>query len=161
MKTYSLLIAFFFFSISQAQTLTRSAIGTFGASITKNNLMLQQIAGQSSTSGTVITSGQILRQGFIQPPQLLGIEASNNIYHIRIYPNPSSGVFNFVVESSNGTTMNYKIYDITGRIIASQPALFNIPVSVKQITFAQGVYFLVITDGAKICGTQKIVITSN
>jgi hypothetical protein len=76
-----------------------------------------------------------------------------------IYPNPSDGIFNIQLESSNSEEALIQLFDIRGRLI-NQQSIGNQSTIQKQVDFgnvSEGVYLMKVTKGNE-SGTQKLVI---
>jgi hypothetical protein len=69
-----------------------------------------------------------------------------------VYPNPSSGVFNLVVQQNAGEEIFVKLYDINGRVlkqVKEQTVGFiqKIPIDLTQSIYAGGIYLIEVTGG--------------
>lgn len=70
----------------------------------------------------------------------------------QVYPNPSSGVFNLIVQQNAGEDIRAKIYDINGRVIKNvkeQTTGFvqKVQIDLTSGAHADGVYLIEVTDG--------------
>ncbi len=71
-----------------------------------------------------------------------------------VYPNPSSGIFNLVVQVNEGEEINVKVYDAAGRLARQQKLAANgfvqkIPVDLNGHAIATGLYLLEVSAGDK------------
>jgi hypothetical protein len=70
----------------------------------------------------------------------------------QVYPNPSTGVFNLVVQQNAGEEISVKLYDINGRIlkqVKEQTVGFvqKIQIDLTQSIYAGGIYLVEVTGG--------------
>jgi PKD repeat protein len=64
-----------------------------------------------------------------------------------VYPNPSSGAFNFIVESSYDAPVTIQVVDVTGKVIITQNNLpHNVEFSIGE-SLPQGIYFAKVQQG--------------
>ena len=64
-----------------------------------------------------------------------------------VYPNPSSGSFNFIVESSYDAPVTIQVVDVTGKVIITQNNLpHNVEFSIGE-SLPQGIYFAKVQQG--------------
>jgi len=71
-----------------------------------------------------------------------------------VYPNPSSGLFNLVVQADDGTEINARVYDAAGRVVrqVKLPAsgfLQKIPLDLRGHEIANGLYYLEVSAGGR------------
>jgi hypothetical protein len=72
----------------------------------------------------------------------------------QVYPNPSTGVFNFVYQLNDGEPMTVKLYDVNGRTVKEYQVVANgfmqkMLIDMQQKQFAVGLYLLEATAGEK------------
>ena len=72
----------------------------------------------------------------------------------QVYPNPSAGLFNLVVQVNEGEEINVKVYDATGRLARQQKQAANgfvqkIQVDLGGSDIASGLYLLEVSAGNK------------
>ena len=82
----------------------------------------------------------------------VGIDVNNFASKVRIYPNPSHGQFSVEIETENNMTADFIIYDLTGRVIASQQNVLHTganTVSISLNSIAAGTYVLQMRNGSK------------
>ena len=129
-----------------AQTLTRSVIGSFGNSTTNDGITLQQSVGQPALVNNVNVDGTGLRQGFQQPISF--IEEQNEL-NVTLYPNPNQGEFSFIVEEDTEIKLQYQLFDQQGKLIFQGKTDSNLltPISIQQPS--PGMYHLKVSDGTK------------
>ena len=72
----------------------------------------------------------------------------------QVYPNPSTGLFNLVVQANDGEEINIKVYDAAGRLTRQHQMTANgfvqkIPVDLNGSDIASGLYLLEVSAGDK------------
>jgi hypothetical protein len=72
----------------------------------------------------------------------------------QVYPNPSSGVYNFIYQLNQDETMAVKIYDVNGKLVKQQNFQGNGFVQKSEINlraerYAPGIYLLIAEAGEK------------
>jgi hypothetical protein len=129
-----------------AQTLTRSVIGSFGNSTTMEGITLQQSVGQPALVNNENFEGTGLRQGFQQP--IMFIEEQNEL-NVLLYPNPNQGEFSFIVDEDSEIKLQYQLFDQQGKLIFQGQTEANLltPISIQQPS--PGMYHLKVSDGTK------------
>jgi len=93
-----------------------------------------------------------------------GIDDLAELPNIKVYPNPSHGSFNVEFPELNSGSLHLEIIDQLGNI-RYETSLFSNELNQKSILFdtnkvslSTGVYFLKLSSGNNLIGTQKIVI---
>jgi hypothetical protein len=129
-----------------AQTLTRSVIGSFGNSTTMEGITLQQSVGQPALVNNENFEGTGLRQGFQQP--IMFIEEQNEL-NVLLYPNPNQGEFSFIVDEDSEIKLQYQLFDQQGKLIFQGQTEANLltPISIQQPS--PRMYHLKVSDGTK------------
>jgi hypothetical protein len=152
--------------ISEAQaqvSIKRSTISCFGPSTTTyENFSLQQTAGQSSIVSTWQSSDAdiFLRQGFIQPPISILIPAPITVKSFHLFPNPTNGEINFMVDlNGNSKSFYYEIKNMLGQNINTGKGESKLTHKVDLSDVAEGMYFLSIRsiNNEKLT-TRKIIV---
>ncbi len=82
-------------------------------------------------------------------------EKSNDII-VTVFPNPSSGVFNLVINNSNNKNINVEVLSINGKLELTQQ-LENTNQQINLTHLKSGIYLIRINHGTDII-TKKIVI---
>ncbi len=77
----------------------------------------------------------------------------NNI-EFKIYPNPTTGIVNFSIESKDKTALDLIIYDILGKAIFSGQMLHN-QLQLDMSHYGNGIYFYLIKSNDKIVSKGK------
>ena len=79
---------------------------------------------------------------------------------IKIFPNPSSGNFNVMLNDFEGNNFDLNIYNVTGQLIYNQANLqptIGYPVSIGN---TKGIYFLEIKSENKVISREKLIINN-
>jgi Divergent InlB B-repeat domain/Secretion system C-terminal sorting domain/Beta-propeller repeat len=104
-----------------------------------------------------LTSNRNLVANFIITPTGIVNQEMNNLIHV--YPNPSTGVFNVQLNSTETTQL--KVSDSFGKSVYQNkdisPSQITIGISIDLSSQTNGVYFLEITTG-KNTRTEKIIL---
>jgi hypothetical protein len=80
--------------------------------------------------------------------------AENAKINIAIYPNPNSGTQFTADFTDNYGSLNYKIIDLTGRVVAQNQLQHT-----NEIHLLSGVYLIQVADKNQVIYNQKLVIT--
>ena len=72
----------------------------------------------------------------------------------QVYPNPSTGVYNYVYQLNYGETMKVKVYDVNGKLVkqlnpSGNGFIQKILIDLKSPEYAPGVYLLMAESGEK------------
>ncbi len=148
-----------------------SNMGNHGIVFSKNNTNRLYIAGgyktQMTVDSTTLTCGvsyeeEISVLKFSMPDAgTTGVNNDNvsNDERINIYPNPSSGIFNFISNRYSETLLT--IYNMTGEIILSTASNTG-TVSLDLSQYPSGVYFAEFTTGELgKTDIQKIILLNS
>jgi hypothetical protein len=80
---------------------------------------------------------------------------NNTLESFKIYPNPSTAVFN--IQRKNSAEMEVNVYDITGKLVFREQNILKSHYSLNLTGISQGLYFLRINEGDKQA-TRQIMI---
>ena len=143
-------------SLSFAQEIVRSTIGSIGTSMSNETITVQQTAGQpSAITYAQEKDGSAIRQGFHQP---LIVQIESNELNALIFPNPNNGNFSFQVDVPENVVFDYVLVDQQGRLIVKNTDSGNeiIPITIENP--APGMYHLVISS-QNMSSSFKISVT--
>ncbi|TMI84959.1 MAG: T9SS type A sorting domain-containing protein [Bacteroidetes bacterium] len=75
-------------------------------------------------------------------------------FEIQVYPNPSSGIFNFLYQQNEGEILNLRIYNMAGQLVKQQQTIATgfvqkVIVDLQNPGFAGGVYLLSVDGNAR------------
>ena len=88
-------------------------------------------------------------------------EVNSESVSIKVYPNPSSGVFTLRAESEkvNVESAMVEIYNMLGETVYSQSSTFNSPLSINLSSQPEGIYlYRVITETGALVGQGKLIL---
>jgi|GEM_PF-778005 len=88
---------------------------------------------------------------------LVGIEGIENNEMINVYPNPSNGVFNISLEKAE-SNLAINIVNLLGETVTTVEANGQTNYSVDMSNFANGVYFVQVTNGEYVA-VKKITLS--
>jgi hypothetical protein len=76
-------------------------------------------------------------------------EVNGNVKNFNVYPNPSAGLYNVLVELSNTVPVQIEVYSITGQLLpnTAQPAALNNLYQLDLSDQPGGVYLIKLTAG--------------
>lgn len=91
--------------------------------------------------------------------QLLGTDniVSNDPISIQVYPNPFKEQTLINIEGQDYTTLNLKIYDLTGKLIQQQQGMGN-QLILKRNQLQQGLYIYQLEGNGKLLNTGKLIV---
>jgi hypothetical protein len=142
-KTITIVIVFFFFYCSNAQSVAPSVINTGGGSFQAGYYQFEWSIGELALVGEMNSSNNslVITNGFIQPfIQYPATNNTNNIFandEIKVFPNPASSYveINFLTKQQGRITLTF--YDGSGRkILTSADSYYGIGL-VKRIPVNQ------------------------
>jgi len=161
----NLFITFILFALgftSNAQLNTQSLVSTAGDYFETETITMSWSLGEIATE-TFIGDNITLTQGFQQSKlTIIGIDESkiDQEIDIAIYPNPSNGIVNLVIDNtlmnSNSLPNRYIIYDIQGKLLSNEPILENRTVVDLQL-FMGSIFYLKVLN-TKTLWFQTFVI---
>lgn len=114
-----------------SRTFTPATNGSYSVKITKNGCFAK------SNCETIIS---------------VGIAHTHLKSTLRIFPNPSKGIFSIDMES--GTNSNYKIFDIKGRIVL-ESSITSTSNKIDLSSFKKGIYFVQFENKSRF---QKLIL---
>ena len=79
----------------------------------------------------------------------------------QVFPNPSNGNYEFLYNAETGKTLDIRIYDISGKLVKKLDVTGTgfqqrIPIDLRSIKYAPGVYLLIAESGEKKFNTRLI-----
>ena len=135
-----------------AQQLTPFVISSSVGFYSNTSGTLSVTTGEMTAIETYFSPNTILTQGFEQPTDFgtYTIEYPDPNFSFGIFPNPSDGNFNLVVNGEVNKKINLKILDIAGKVI-QRTAFYhqgNTNVYPFDLTnAAPGIYLIVVNEG--------------
>jgi hypothetical protein len=137
---------------TNAQSIERSAISSgFGIGNASSTVQLQSIVAEVFST-TLITTDNLLTQGFLQPEPLLSTnvkENANQTSQFNLSPNPCSDLISITSKYLN-TLGGFLIYDSFGRTIFTKKNIANTisttSIEISTIALESGCYFIKFLD---------------
>ena len=149
----ALVLASFSFAASAQQSVNASGNNAAGAGGSSSYSVGQVV--YTTNSGT---TGK-LTQGVQQPYEIstLGIDELPELsLQFSAYPNPTTNVLTLAIENYSTDTLKYQLFDITGKVIASNK-LTGSRTNIDMNNYQAAIYFLKITENNKEIKTFKII----
>ncbi len=134
----------------QAQSIGPSTLNATGGSKVIGSQEFEWSVGEMTMVSTFTGSSVIVTQGVLQPsadrtavPNAPGLSSQ-----LQVFPNPATSVVNFRYTSASEGTLNYRLIDMTGKVIISQSMNVKQGANEQQVdltSLACATYFLEIT----------------
>src|SRR5678815_1215657 len=142
MKKLYAIILFIYSMSAGAQSTTPTVVASSGGFFSNTAGMLSFTVGELAAVTTLSSANNYLTQGFQQPSDF-GVYVppiKDENFSVSVYTNPSTGLFNLSITTSNSMHLELSLYDLLGqKIMGAQQNLSRgknlIPVDLhKQIT---------------------------
>lgn len=138
----------------------QEAISASGGNSTSSGGILSYTVGQVCYT-TVSGSNGSVAQGVQQPFEVASVstaidEVSGISLNCTVFPNPVSENLTLSVENFNIQNLTYQLFDLEGKLLDNQPVV-NTQTTVSMETYANGVYFLKVTQNGSEIKTFKIL----
>lgn len=107
---------------------------------------------------TITGSNGSVAQGVQQPYEIsivLGVE-NHEVNLIQAYPNPTIDYLTLNVGNSELSSLNFQLYDITGKLIENKKITSSIE-TIRMENLPSAIYFLKVTNNHKDVKTFKII----
>ena len=156
---FFLLIFLFTLSFSFSQEITISSGDTESNQNFTIDYSIGQIFFQSTPSSDYTGVRSMYKEGVHQVYFVdSGIRTPNFNVVVKVYPNPSKGIFNISLDlsASDLVGLTYSIYSTQGKFIRSGQVETN-PFSIDVSEFSSGVYFMYIHDNTNQTKLIKII----
>ena len=156
MRQFILLFSFLLFNkLLGAQTITQSVESSGGDYHKQINGSVQLTIGEVFTTTNVNDSarqyggfqqGSYLIGELPLEPVVLGIPKTDSSFNLNvtIYPNPSSGIFNLLVNSNSNDSLTIELYSTLGQVMLKQTAFTNTPNAFNISSYSGSVFYLTI-----------------
>ncbi len=137
-----------------AQSISRSVIGSAGKTQTAGSITLRSTTGEAATK-TLSKPGITLQQGFQHGTLVLARVENNEVpaaatetplpeIALNIYPNPTADFVHVRAENETAV-LNYMVVDASGKVITEITGKGNED-TIDFTSFAPGTYFLIAFD---------------
>jgi len=147
-------------TITHSQSLSPFVVSSSGGFYSGASGTLSFTTGEMASIETFTSAGNILTQGFQQAWDFntYTAEHSDRNFSFGIYPNPSDGNFNLVIETKGDEHIAVRILDVLGREILQWEFYQQNKITIepfKLSTSADGIYLIEITIQDNISGSEK------
>ena len=138
------IILFFLVTISSfSQSLHHQMLSSQGTSTTAGGFKVSQTIGQQSVIGNYRGTDVIVGQGFQQSRLMKSVKAPVITVVTTTYPNPFIDHINFEFSSVVSGPIKFSLYDVMGRLVASQEKRANDTIlTITELSLAEGEYFV-------------------
>ncbi len=103
-------------------------------------------------------SGALMLRPVFSDEALLEVKEPKQTHlEFKLYPNPCSNILQMDFSGLNSTTIDYHVYDLTGRIMKSGIA-HSSKETLDTGSFSNGIYFIKVTDGVGNASSVKFVV---
>jgi len=144
----------------QAQTVRRQSVSSYAPAAGQGITALEQTAGQPFSTLACEEITTPLRQGFQQPLRLKSVimqPGRSAGLQLSLHPNPSEGPVQLRI-FGQPENAEIKILDCTGRLLLSKNGPWTGSFNINCSEWAEGVYFIIVTDHNNRIGTSKLII---
>ena len=133
-----------------AQSVGPGTLNATGGSTIIGSQEFEWSVGEMTMVTTFTASNVIVTQGVLQPSDAMtAVPPSPTLAGLlQVFPNPASSVVNFRYTSSSEGTLDYRLIDMTGKVISSQTMKVKQGTNEQQVdltSLACATYFLEIT----------------
>lgn len=91
----------------------------------------------------------------LEEPIISTTETGRN--SLTIYPNPTTGNLNVLIEDFKNEMLDLRVTDISGRILTEQKVQSSSSFNIDLSGYSKGIYLIMITDGYQI-KTSKVIL---
>jgi len=158
-NSFTLFSLFIIAHFSQAQSVERSVIGSAGGVVNASGSIVTWTVGetviQTASGGSVI-----LTQGYQQPEQTTtSVKSMNTLNGLKVYPNPSNGVFQLEAQSATIGNLSISVTDASGKLAYQSGISGNsLTNSIDLSNLPGGIYLLKVADANQLTNTFKLTI---
>jgi hypothetical protein len=160
MKKFYTLILFLYSLSAAAQSTTPAVVASSGGFFSNTAGMLSFTVGELAAITTLSSANNFLTQGFQQPSDF-GVfvpPVKDENFLVSVYPNPSTGMFNLSITTSNNMMLQLSLFDMLGKSIMTHQSKLShgknlVPVDLRQQV--TGMYLLECTFTNLITGEQN------
>jgi Secretion system C-terminal sorting domain len=153
-KTYVTLLFCFGITLLQAQQATTATGGSASGTGGTATYSVGQVV-YITNSGSNGTVAQGVQQAF-EISVVLGNDDHTINLEMVAYPNPTTNYLNLNVGERDFSTLNFELFDITGKVIESKK-ITNTIETIRMEHLPNAVYFLRVTNNYKPIKTFKII----
>jgi hypothetical protein len=151
------LVFYFFFSISNA--MAQESVNAAGGSASASGGSISYSIGQITYQNHTGSNGSVA-EGVQQPYEILVVTAIEVAKYINLlvsaYPNPTIDYLTLEVKDFELSTLYYKLYDMTGKLIQNEKITGSMTIIVMS-NLAPATYFVKVMQSNKEIKTFKII----
>lgn len=154
----SKMLALFFLSFGITAANGQQAITTTGGNASGSGATVAYTVGQIVYTTYINTNGTV-SQGIQQPYEILvtmGIDNHSVNLKLAAYPNPTSGFLTLHVSNTQLSTLNFELYDISGKLIETRK-ITSPTETINMDNLPVATYFLKVANNNKEIKTFKIM----
>jgi len=152
-------VLFFVTLQSEAQTIKRQSIGSYGSSTLSEGVLIRQTIGQPYFTAGYYGDEMGIRPGFQQPPNfsLVLINSTFN-FSLDVYPNPAA--YSVTIESSDViNNALLQVVDMNGKQILNEKVAELKSYLINCELWSSGFYFITLYDEQQNKYSSKLIIT--
>jgi hypothetical protein len=153
----NILVAIFAFCCYSNMNAQQAIVATGGEATGSNGNASYSIGQVVYTTNSGVNGSVI--QGVQQPYEIstvLGTEVKSINLQLLVFPNPSSDFITLEAKDYNFQTLNYQLYDVSGKVFINAETDKEIT-KIEIGNLPKAIYFLKITDNKKEVKTFKII----
>ncbi len=149
----------------QAQSIAPQSVNTAGAKMTQANGSLNFTVGELVVLTFSDSDGNTLGGGFTSGSTTSAISTASILepdpqwLHVKVYPNPTSGLLTVAVQEMKIPQLTLEVYDVNGKIVMTKKhtdATSN-DITINTSSWVSGIYFLNLKNNNQVIGTYKII----
>ena len=137
----------------------QSAVSASGGESSGSGGSASYTVGQTFYSANEGTSGQV-SEGVQQVYEIYDVtEVLNPVYigiSLSVYPNPTTGIINLLVENGEVSGLNYAMFDATGKQVLARQIVSNNN-SIDMQSLPSATYYVRVTKDEKEVKTFKVI----
>ena len=145
-------------TLQSATTLfAQEAVVTAGNDFTNNSGSLSYTLGQVVYTTNTGSDGTV-SEGVQQAYEIFTLNVEDHILKpsMTVYPNPTEDIVNLSIETLNGDSLSYKLFDLKGRLLKQGKLTENFtPINVQDLSSAS--YIMQISKNHKSLKSFKII----
>ncbi len=157
-----LLLMLFSPVFTQAQSIKRQSVSSYGSSFKSEEFTIKQTAGQTFFTSAYYETNLSILPGFLQPPVLTAVTEKNKSESLKslnltVFPNPAShSVTIFSHEPLEKASITVK--NIEGKTIMTDKSTNLQTYKINCMDWVNGIYFITVNDTNKSETTLKLII---
>lgn len=135
---------------ADAQSITPATLNAVGGTAIIGANEFDWSVGEMTMVSTFTASTIVVTQGMLQPTEMATTDINEVIWPMRltVFPNPASSIVNINYSSTRPATIQYRLMDMTGKVLLTGICETKTGISTEQLNisqFACATYALAIT----------------